>query len=167
MERITNWPVALLRRWLLSAAVGGISPGRGGGVLCPEDRILLGLSFSLALFTFLRCLSIYRVVSSGAYEVVEGVCVELKHKTFQKQQNVLLMSLDGVEHRLTLDKRTHLRIGNRYRFYFKPADTAYVDGLPQTSGPKTCCWAWRIWVGIARSRNPPVLSKSEFDFGKS
>ena len=32
-----------------------------------KDRILLGLSFSLALFTFLRCLSIYRVVSSGAY----------------------------------------------------------------------------------------------------
>ena len=38
---------------------------------------------------------------------------------------------------------------------------------PRASGPKTCCWAWRIWVGIARSRNPPVLSKSEFDFGKS
>ena len=46
------------------------------------------------------------------------------------------MSLDGVEHRLTLDKRTHLRIGNRYRFYFKPADTAYVDGLPQSLRPQ-------------------------------
>lgn len=114
----------------------GISPAGVAAFFALKDRILLGLSFSLALFTFLRCLSIYRVVSSGAYEVVEGVCVELKHKTFQKQQNVLLMSLDGVEHRLTLDKRTHLRIGNRYRFYFKPADTAYVDGLPQSLRPQ-------------------------------
>ena len=137
MERITNWPVALLRRWLLSAAVGGGFLLAGvAAFFALKDRILLGLSFSLALFTLLRCLSIYRVVSSGAYEVVEGVCVELKHKTFQKQQNVLLMSLDGVEHRLTLDKRTHLRIGNRYRFYFKPADTAYVDGLPQSLRPQ-------------------------------
>ena len=166
MERITNWPVALLRRWLLSAAVGGGFLLAGvAAFFALKDRILLGLSFSLALFTFLRCLSIYRVVSSGAYEVVEGVCVELKHKTFQKQQNVLLMSLDGVEHRLTLDKRTHLRIATAF-ISNRPIQPMWM-ACPRASGPKTCCWAWRIWVGIARSRNPPVLSKSEFDFGKS
>ena len=70
MEHITNWPVALLRRWLLSAAVGGGFLLAGvAAFFALKDRILLGLSFSLALFTFLRCLSIYRVVSLSLIQI--------------------------------------------------------------------------------------------------
>lgn len=137
MRSITNWPVALLRRWLLSAAVGGAFLLAGAAAFFAlEDHILLGLSLILALYTFLRCASVYRIASSGSYETVEGVCVEIKRKVLQKQQSVRLMSLDGVEHSLTLDRQMRLRLGNHYRFYFKPSDAAGMGSLPQNLRPQ-------------------------------
>lgn len=137
MKNITQWPTALLRRWLLSAAVGGAFLLAGlVGFFALRDRIFLALSLALALFTLLRCVSVYRIASNSAYETVEGVCVEVRRRPFRNQQRVRLMSLDGVEHALMLDKQTRLRIGNQYRFYFAPSAASGMDGLPTVLQPQ-------------------------------
>ena len=137
MKNITQWPMALLRRWLLSAAVGGAFLLAGlVGFFALRDHILLALSLALALFTFLRCVSVYRTASSGAYETVEGVCVEVRRQPFRNQKRVRLMSLDGIEHTLMLDKQMRLRIGNHYRFYFTPSAASGVDELPTVLQPQ-------------------------------
>ena len=122
---------------LLSAAVGGAFLLAGlVGFFALRDHILLTLSLVLALFTFLRCVSVYRTASSSAYETVKGVCVEVRCQPFRNRQRVQLMSLDSVEHTLMLDKQMRLRIGNQYRFYFTLSAASGMDWLPTILYPQ-------------------------------
>lgn len=126
MLHINDWPPVLLRRLILSAGVGA------GYLLIglvlfftTNDRVLLTISALLALCTILRCAALYRLARDGAYEVVEGVCIRVGSAHLRKQRSVCLLTLEGAEQSVTLDKRIRLRIGNCYRIYFqRPAISA-------------------------------------------
>lgn len=126
-----EWPHALLRRWLLTAAAGlGFLLAGLAVFLVSRDCILLMLSILLALLTLLRCLSFYRIASAGNFEVVEGVCIGVKRLPLRRQQGIRLLTAEGIEHTVTLDKHMRLCIGNLYRAYFKSKPVAGQDALP-------------------------------------
>lgn len=126
-----EWPPILLRRWLLSAAAGlAFFLAGAAAYAAARDHVLLILSTLLAVFTFLRCLSFYRMAAAHAYDAVDGVCIGVKRTPMRKQQSVRLLTSDGVEHTVTLDKHTRLFIGNRYRVYYRRNMASGQTALP-------------------------------------
>ena len=122
MEKHTfkEWPVVLQRRWMLTGAAGaGFLLVGLVMFLTLHDRTLLMLSAVLAGLTALRCLSFYRMARDGAYETVEGVCIEIGRVGLRRLRCIRLLQYDGNECALKLNKRTRLRIGNCYRVYFR------------------------------------------------
>lgn len=125
MKTGKEWPAALRNRWFLYNAAGaGFLLVGLAAFSALHDRMLLMISGLLSLCTFLRCFSFYRMVQAEAYEVVEGVCIELGHPGLRKRRKVRLLQEDGNEYAVLLDKRTPLRIGNRYRIYFQREDNS-------------------------------------------
>lgn len=125
MKPVKDWPAALRNRWFLYGAAGaGFLLVGLAAFSVLHDRMLLGISGLLALCTLLRCLAFYQMVRADAYEVVEGVCIELGHAGLRKRRKVRLLQEDGNEYAVLLDKRTPLRIGNRYRIFFRCENTS-------------------------------------------
>lgn len=122
MEKFKNWPAALQRRWLLSWAAGAAFLVIGIAVFFAlKDQALLIISILLTACIVLRCLSFYRTVMAGNYEVVSGVCVSLGHAGLKRYRTVRMLLTDGTECEVALDKRISLRIGNCYQLYFRTA----------------------------------------------
>ena len=71
MKHLPEWPTPLLRKWLLSAAIGlgcllvGIIV-----FVALDDKVLL------TLLTAGHCTMLYRQIGCEAYECVEGVCIK-------------------------------------------------------------------------------------------
>lgn len=86
--------------------------------------MLLWISALLALGTLLRCFLFYRIVQAEAYEVVEGVCIELGRAGLRKRRKVRLLQEDGNEYTILLGKQMSLRLGNRYRIFFRRGEVA-------------------------------------------
>lgn len=129
MEKFKEWPGVLQRRWILSALIGaGFLLVGLAMYFSLQDRVLLIISVLLAGCMVWRCISFYRMAAAGAYEVVEGVCITIGKSGLKKHRSVRLLTLDGNEYSVMLDKRTPLRIGNHYRVFFRrEADAA---GMP-------------------------------------
>lgn len=125
MEKLKEWPAVLLRKWLLTCVIG-IGCLLVGVVmfLAASDRVMLMISALLALATALRCVSFFRLVSRQEYETVEGVCISIKKAPLRKQRGLCLLTEGGIEHTITLDKQTPVRIGHCYRAYFRPSGSA-------------------------------------------
>lgn len=120
MEHLNQWPPVLLRRWLFQAIAGLACLLIGVVVfLAAGDKVLLLISVLLALFTVLRCMSFYQLITNGNYEAVEGVCVRIKNAPLRKRRSISFLREDGVEQTILLDKQTKVRIGNCYRAYFR------------------------------------------------
>ena len=131
MKHLPEWPVPLLRKWLLSAAIGlgcllvGIIM-----FVALADKVMLMLSILLTLLTTGRCMILYRQIGREAYECVAGVCIKIQKAPLRKQRSLCLLTDGGIEHTVTLDTRIPVRIGNCYRlFYLATAD----DGMYQLS----------------------------------
>lgn len=128
MRAVKKWPTALRNRWFLYGAAGaGFLLVGLAAFSVLQDRMLLWISALLALGTLLRCLSFYRIVQAEAFEVVEGVCIELDSAGLRKRRKVRLLQEDGNEYTILLDKRMPLRLGNRYRIFFRYEDVAERD----------------------------------------
>lgn len=137
MEPFSQWPQALQRRWLVNLAICALFPLAGlAAWLTLDDLFLFALSLLLSLAVLVRSLLFYRAAASRAYETVEGVCIGLRRQPLREQQTVRLLTAHGLEHTLTLDKRTRLLIGNQYRFYFQKAGFARAEPLPEPLRPR-------------------------------
>lgn len=127
MKHLPEWPVPLLRKWLLSAAIGlgcllvGIIM-----FVALVDKVMLMLSILLTLLTAGRCMILYRQIGREAYECVEGVCIKIQKAPLRKQRSLCLLTDSGIEHTVTLDARIPVRIGNCYRLFYLASE---VDGL--------------------------------------
>lgn len=87
--------------------------------LFSRDTVFLVLSSLVFLFSLLRGFGLWRTVAGGQYEVVEGTCVGISAKPLRKQSRIRIMDENGVETALCLGKQSKVKIGFRYRFYFK------------------------------------------------
>ena len=91
-----------------------------------QNHILLVIGGLLSLCTLLQCLSCCRMARSGAYEVVEGVCIAPDRPGLGRRKIRLLLA-DCSECAVMLDKRTTLRLCRRYRIFLRrsgPPDPA-------------------------------------------
>ena len=69
------------------------------------------------------------MAAAGNFEVVEGVCIGVKRSPLRRQQSIRLLTTDGIERTVTLDKHMRLCIGNLYRAYFKSNPATGQDAL--------------------------------------
>ena len=129
MKHLPEWPAPLLRKWLLSAAIG-LGYLLVGIIMyfALDDKVMLILSILLTLLTAGRCTMLYRQIGHDAYEYVEGVCIKIQKAPLLKQRSLCLLTDSGIEHTVTLDTRIPICIGNYYRLFYLATE---VDGLYQ------------------------------------
>ena len=120
MEKIIKAPAPLRNRLVLTALLGIVCLLIGLAVfLFARDRIILLLSVVVCLLSIYRAWMMYRVISRQEYETVEGTCVGIVPKPLRKYRKVRIMDEEGNESDLLLGKYSKIKIGFRYRFYFK------------------------------------------------
>lgn len=120
MDKIKNAAAPLRRKLLLTALLGFLCLLIGAAMfLFSKDRIMLFLSAAVCFFSFCKAWSIYHTVYKQEYEVVEGTCVGITPKPMRKYRKVRIMDDEGNETSLLLGKQSKIKIGFRYRFYFK------------------------------------------------
>ena len=90
------------------------------------DRILLVLSLLVFLCCIGKAISILRLAKKQRYEMVEGTCIGITQKPFEKTQIVRLMDNEGIESTLRLPKGCKIKIGGQYRFYFSQQNSSWT-----------------------------------------
>ena len=120
MRKIVEAPAPLRRRLILTVLLGFACLLIGLAMfLFAKDRIMLLLSGAVCVLSFCRAYSFYRAISKKEYEIVEGTCVGIVPKPLRKYRKIRIMDDDGNESALLLSKHSKVKIGFRYRFYFK------------------------------------------------
>ena len=115
-----DFPPVLFRKWLLTNAVSIGCLGIGGVYyLAAGDGIFLALSALVFVFGILRGILLYRLIARGGYEQLEGTCIGITANPLRKYRKVKIMDDQGIESALMLAKQAKVKIGYRYRFYFK------------------------------------------------
>ena len=119
LQKLIDWPPALLRKWLLLVLIGGGCLSVGVVMLiAAHDLVLLYMSVILAGLTAGRCVLMYRRIEAGKYETVEGVCVSTAWIPLQRRRKVCLLTEEGEERAMTTDSKKPPKVGGRYRAYF-------------------------------------------------
>lgn len=120
MEKCKAAPAPLKKKILLTGIVG-IGCLLVGIALCvfSKDTIMLFLSLGVFGFSAYKAFSIYRLIAKNEYEVVEGTCVGIVPKMLGRYRKIKIMDDEANESTLLLDKQSKIKIGDRYRFYFK------------------------------------------------
>lgn len=113
-------PRVLAQRLLFTLLIGAGCLAVGiSYCLYTRDMVFLALSGLVFLFGLLRSLGLWLTIAGRQYEVVEGTCVGISAKAIRRQSKIRIMDENGVETALCLGKRPKVKIGFRYRFYFK------------------------------------------------
>ena len=133
MNELKNFPKALLQKVLFTALIGvGCLLVGAAYFIFSKDTITLVLSGFVFAFSIIKSAGLYHTVSKQKYETVEGTCIGVSSKPFRKHFTIKVMDDAGVESSLRLGKQTKVKIGFRYRFYFKQGErlsvgNAYFD----------------------------------------
>lgn len=120
MDKWTSFPAPLKRKMLLTALVGiGCLLVGVAFTIFAKDTMMLILSIAICVVSFYKAFVFYRIASKKDYEVVEGKCTESVPKLLGKFRKIKLTDDDGNEIKLMIGKQSKVRIGERYRFFFK------------------------------------------------
>lgn len=123
MELVKSCPKVLLHRLLFTPLIGAGCLAVGIAYYCfAKDKVFLSLSGMVFAASIVQTIRLYRLIRRKNYRITEGVCVGVMAKPMRRCRNVRLMDEDGLETTLLLDKRTRVKIGFRYRAYFKGGD---------------------------------------------
>ena len=116
-------PAPLQRKILLTSIIGVACFLVGFAVfMFCKDQTMLLLSLTVMILCVGKAITFYRIASMEAYEVVEGTCITIAPQLLRRYRKVKILDSDGNETLLLLDKRSKIKIGCRYKFYFKEAD---------------------------------------------
>lgn len=125
----------LKKKMFLTCAVGigYLLMGIGMSILL-KDTIMLFLSLAVCAFSVGKALDYYLIIGGEGYEIVEGTCVAIMPKLLRKYRKIKIIDDDGNESTMLLGKHSRVKIGYRYRFYFKETkrlsvDSEYLDSL--------------------------------------
>jgi hypothetical protein len=133
MNKLKDFPKALLMKVFLTALIGfGCMVVGAAYFIFSRDNITLALSGAVFIFSIARSVNLYYTIAKQKYETVEGTCIGVSSKLFGKHFTVKVMDDAGIESSLRFGKQTKVKIGFRYRFYFKPGQrlsigNAYFD----------------------------------------
>jgi len=120
MQTLKSCPRILLQKLLITIliGVGCLLVGAAYFLFC---RDMMFLFLSLAVFTgaIVKAVTLYFLIEQGKYEEIEGICIGISAKPMRRYRKIRIMDNSGIESSFLLAKQTHIKIGNRYRFYFK------------------------------------------------
>lgn len=120
MEALKSCPKVLLHRLLLTPLIGAGCLAVGIAYYCfSYDKIFLLLSGAVFAASAVQSARLCQFIKGKKYRTTQGVCVGVTPKPLRRYRTVRLMDEDGLETTLLLDKRTRVKIGFRYRAYFK------------------------------------------------
>ncbi len=120
MNKIKDSPSPLKRKLFLTVLVGVLCLLVGVAMcIFAKDRIMLFLSGAVCILSLGKAFSLYLVLAEKKYEVVEGTCVGVVPKPMRRFRKIRIMDDEGNESSLLLSKQSKVKIGDRYRFYFK------------------------------------------------
>jgi len=129
MNEIKNFPKVLFQKFVLTALIGvGCLIIGGAYYIFTKDSIMLLLSVMVFVFSVIRSVTLYHVIAKQKYETVEGTCVGVGAKPLKKYYTVKIMDDAGIESSLRLGKQAKIKIGFRYRFYFKKSERLPLGG---------------------------------------
>lgn len=120
MQKMKDAPAPLRRKLFLTVLLGFVCLLIGLTVfIFAKDQIMLLLSVAVCLLSIAKAYSIFRLIVKEEYETVEGTCVGITPKPLRKYRKIRIMDGDGNESSLLLGKQSKIKIGFRYRFFFK------------------------------------------------
>lgn len=120
MGKIKDGPLPIRRKLFLTCIIGVVCLLVGIAMfLLLKDRMMLFLSLAVCIFSTGKALEYYRVIAGEEYEIVEGTCVAVMPKPLRKYRKIKIMDDNGTESTMLLSKQSKVKIGYRYRFYFK------------------------------------------------
>lgn len=120
MGKVKEAPAPLKRRLFLTCIVGTVCLLVGIAMfLFLKDRMMLFLSLAVCVFSAGKVIDYYRVITGEKYEIVEGTCVAVMPKPLRKYRKIKIMDDNGNESTMLLGKQSKVKIGYRYRFFFK------------------------------------------------
>ncbi len=138
MGKIKDAPLPIKRKLFLTCIVGAFCLLIGLAMfLFLKDRMMLFLSLAVFVLSVGKALEYYNVIAKGKYETVEGTCVSVVPKPLRKYRKIKIIDDDGNESTMLLNKQTKVKIGYRYRFYFKETNhislgSEYLDSATST-----------------------------------
>lgn len=129
MEKLNmqkNIPGILIQKILLTALIGiGCLLVGTAYYIYEGDRGILILSGLVLVFSLIRSAGLYRMVMGQKYEIIEGICISISAKPFRKQVKIHILDQSGLENTLRIGKQSKVKIGFRYRFYFKQGERLF------------------------------------------
>ena len=120
MGKIKEAPAPLKKKMFLTGIVGIVCLLVGIAMfLLLKDRMMLFLSLAVCVLCIGKALGYYRLIGGEEYEIVEGTCIAIMPKPLRKYRKIKIMDDNGNESTMLLGKQSKVKIGYRYRFYFK------------------------------------------------
>jgi hypothetical protein len=133
MDKIKTAPAPLQRKLLLTVLIGALCLLVGVAMfLFFRDAMMLMLSTAVCIGAILKGVSLFRVIFKEQYETIEGTCIFVSQNPIRKYRKIKIMDDNGNESSLLLNKQDKIKIGYRYRFYFKDTNrltlgNSYLD----------------------------------------
>lgn len=120
MEKIKSAPSPLRRKFYMTGLLGLLCLLIGIAVyFFSKDRTMLLLSGVVCILSIWRAYSIFHTITGKQYEIVEGTCVAVMPKPLRKYRKIRIMDDEGNESVVLLNKQSKVKIGYRYRFFFR------------------------------------------------
>ena len=140
MDKLRTAPLPLKRKLLLTALVGAAFFFVGlVAVFFSRDTITVLLSGILAIGLAFKTAELYRLIITGHYTDIDGICIAITQTPLRKYRNIRI--IDSQEHEMTLvlPKQDRIEIGRQYRFYFKSSEriltgSSFLDASLPTDG---------------------------------
>ena len=120
MIKLRDAPAPLRRKLYLTVIIAAVCLLVGLAMfLFLKDKMMLFLSLVICMFSAVKVIEYYLIIGGKEYEIVEGTCVSITPKPLRKYRKIKIMDDNGIESSLLLNKQSKVKIGYRYRFYFK------------------------------------------------
>ena len=120
MDKRLDIPAPIRQKLILTTVVGIVCMLTGLAMfIFAKDQIMLLLSASVCVLCIAKTYSLFRLAIKKEYETVEGTCVGISPKPMRKYRKIRIMDDEGNESAVLLNKQSKVKIGYRYRFFFK------------------------------------------------
>ncbi len=117
---LKDCPSPLLKKIYITAIIGfgSIILGVSYHLIYP-DKVFLFMSLFIFIASMVKSVEYYFIYKNKKYELIEGVCTEIGATLFGKFLKVKITDDENVETTIKINKDNSLKIGEKYKFYFK------------------------------------------------
>lgn len=119
MDKLRTAPLPLRRKLLLTALAGAAFFLVGlAAILFSLDTVTALLSGILAIGLAFKTAELYRLIITGHYTDIDGICIAITQTPLRKYRNIRIIDSQERERTLVLPRQDKIEVGRRYRFYF-------------------------------------------------